>query len=68
MKGVQAHQLNQWMQSGPVMDMVHLNDRFRVRMVQAVVRHFRGEQDSLETWSKNQETLSPYKLKAFIFT
>ena len=44
-KGVQAHQLNQWRQSEPVMDMVHLNDRFRVRMGQAVVRHFMGEQD-----------------------
>ena len=45
MKGVQAHQLNQWRQSEPVMDMVHLNDRFRVRMGQAVVRHFMGKQD-----------------------
>ena len=43
-KGVQAHQLNQWRQSEPVTDMVHLNDRFRIRMGQAVVRHFRGEQ------------------------
>ena len=44
-KGVQTHHFSQWRQSEPVLDMVHLNDAMRVRMGQAVVRHFRGELD-----------------------
>ena len=44
-KGVLAHHFSQWRQSEPVADMVHLNDRMRVRMGQAVLRHFSGEID-----------------------
>ena len=40
---VQAHQFSQWRQSEPTRDMVHLNDRWRIRMGQAVLRHFAGE-------------------------
>ena len=40
---IQSHQFSQWRQSEPTRDMVHLNDRWRVRMGQAVLRHFGGE-------------------------
>ena len=41
----QQHQLNQWRESEPIEDKLHLNDQWRVRMAGAVVRHFRGEVD-----------------------
>ena len=44
-RGVQSHHLNQWRHSETVRDMVHLNDRWRIRMGQAVIRHFKGEVD-----------------------
>ena len=40
---IQSHQFSQWRQSKLTRDMVHLNDRWRVRMGQAVLRHFEGE-------------------------
>ena len=40
---VQRHQFSQWRQSEQTDDMVHLSDRWRVRMGQAVLRHFQGE-------------------------
>ena len=40
---IQAHQFSQWKETEPTRDMVHLNDRWRVRMGQAVIRHFQGE-------------------------
>ena len=40
---IQSHQFSQWRQSEPTRDMVHLSDRWRVRMGQAVLRHFQGE-------------------------
>ena len=39
----QQHQFNQWRESEPVEDQIHLNDQWRVRMAGAVVRHFQGE-------------------------
>ena len=48
-KGVQSHQLSQWRQSEPIHDMVHLNDYWRVKMGQAVIKHFRGEWDRFGT-------------------
>ena len=37
--------MSQWRQSEPVHDMVHLSDAMRVRMGQAVIRHFSCEYD-----------------------
>ena len=48
-RGVQSHQLSQWRQSEPFSDMVHLNDYWRVKMGQAVIKHFRGERDRFGT-------------------
>ena len=39
----QQHQMNQWRESEPVHDKLHLNDQWRVRMAGAVVKHFQGE-------------------------
>ena len=41
----QQHQFNQWRESEPVEDQLHLSDRWRVRMAGAVIRHFQGEMD-----------------------
>ena len=49
LRGVQSHQLSQWRQSEPISDMVHLNDYWRVKMGQAVIKHFRGERDRFGT-------------------
>ena len=40
---VQSHQFSQWRQTEPTHDMVHLSDQWRIRMGQAVIRHFTGE-------------------------
>jgi hypothetical protein len=48
-RGVQSHHLSQWRQSEPISDMVHLSDHMRVRMGQAVIKHFRGEWDRFGT-------------------
>ena len=40
-----THQWNQWRQSEPVHDMLHLNDFWRVRMGGAVIKHFQGEHE-----------------------
>ena len=42
---VQCHQFQQWRQSEPVHDMLHLSDQWRVRLGISVTRHFQGEQD-----------------------
>ena len=42
-KGKQTHHLSQWRQSEPLHDMLHLNDAMRVRMGQAVIKHFTSE-------------------------
>ena len=49
LRGVQSHHLSQWRQSEPISDMVHLNDYWRVKMGQAVIKHFRGERDRFGT-------------------
>ena len=46
---VQSHHLIQWRQSEPISDMVHLNDIWRVRMGQAIIKHFRGERERFGT-------------------
>ena len=38
------HQLHKWRQSEPVHDMIHLNDRMRIRLGAAVIHHFENEQ------------------------
>ena len=40
---VQSHQFSQWRQTEPTHDMVHLSDQWRIRMGQAVIRHFTVE-------------------------
>ena len=44
-----THQWNQWRQSEPVHDMLHLNDYWRVRMGGAIVKHFQGEHERFGT-------------------
>ena len=52
-RGVQSHHLSQWRQSEPISDMVHLNDYMRVRMGQAVIKHFRGKGRGLALWIRS---------------
>ena len=52
---IQSHQFSQWRQSEQTRDMVHLNDRWRVRMGQAVLRHFEGEYQRNGLLDKDKE-------------
>ena len=42
---VKSHRWNEWRQSEPRHDMLHMNDRMRVKMGRQVVRYFEGEHE-----------------------
>ena len=42
---VKTHRWNEWRQSEPRHDMLHLNDKMRVKMGRQVVRYFEGEHE-----------------------